>query len=240
MAEIYRVFPEFFMDAQALLERLLQAGREMTAKGKTIAEEKLKIPPEGPERDAMLSNMGKGALAASALALLLGTKGGRQLTGGALKLGSLAAVGGLAWKVYNDWKREQGGTAVAGKPFGELPAPEAGRRSLLLLRAMIAAAKSDGHIDASEKANINLLVDRLELDNGTKSVLQQELSQPLNAQSLAAGVESEEEAAEVYLTSLMVIDSAQPAERRYLDELAAVLKLDKTLIAKLESEAQKG
>ena len=44
-------------------------------------------------------------LAAGALvAVLLGTGTGRQVTGSALKLGGLAAIGGLAYKAYQNYQ----------------------------------------------------------------------------------------------------------------------------------------
>lgn len=229
------------MNAQKLLEQLLQSGRELTEKGKTLAEEKLDIPEAGEKREAMLSGMGKGALAAGALALLLGTKGGRKVTGGVLKLGSLAAVGGVAWKVYNDWQAKQGDVAmnVNDKPVAELAPPQAEQRSLLLLRAMIAAAKADGHIDAAEQEKINVLIEHLDLDSGTLTMMTREMAKPVAVEALAADVDSTAAAAEVYMTSLMVIDSDQPAEREHLNELAAALKLNGELVTELETEAKK-
>jgi len=229
------------MNAQKLLEQLLQSGKELTDKGKALAEEKLDIPEAGEKREAMLSGMGKGALAAAAVALLLGTKGGRKLSGGALKLGSLAAVGGLAWKVYNDWQGKHPDVAASenDKPIAELAAPQAEQRSLLLLRAMIAAAKADGHIDATEQEKINTLVEHLDLDSGTLTMMTREVAKPVAVEELAADVDSAAAAAEVYMTSLMVIDPDQPSERDHLDRLAAALKLDNELVSQLETEAKK-
>ena len=69
------------MDTQQILDMLLSSGQELANKGKTIAEEKLNIPDNPEDRKAMLDSAGKGALAASVLALLLGTGVGRKLTG---------------------------------------------------------------------------------------------------------------------------------------------------------------
>ena len=101
-----------------------------------------------------------GALAGGLVAILMGTKTGRKIGCEALKLGGMAAVGALAYKAYRDW---QGGKAPAqahapqqqgfpmlpppsGTPFN--PATESGQQSLArnLLRAMISAAKADGHV----------------------------------------------------------------------------------------------
>ena len=108
------------MDAKALLEQLLQSGKkiaeqgiaqssELATKGKELAEqgmdyaqEKFNFPEAGPERDKFLKNLGVGAAAGGVLALLVGTKSGRKVLSPAVKLGSLAALGGLGYKIYSD------------------------------------------------------------------------------------------------------------------------------------------
>ena len=79
--------------------------------GQTLAEQKLGIPAEGAERDSMLSGMKTGAAAAGILALLLGTRTGRKVTGLGLKVGSVAALGGLAYQMYQRWQAEANPTA---------------------------------------------------------------------------------------------------------------------------------
>ena len=185
--------------------------------------------------------MGKGALAAGALALLLGTGGGRKLTGSALKLGSLAALGGLAYKAYNNWQAGQSMTPADATDPGSMPidqvfGPGADQRSLRLIRAMIEAAKSDGHIDALERSRIEKKIAELGLDTDIVSLIKERLDKPLDAQSVAAGVASLEEAAEIYLVSRMVIDVDNRAERAYLDDLARALELAPDFVSMLEQE----
>jgi len=78
------------MNAKSLLEELLNTGREMAAKGQAVVEKKLDIEEPGEKRDATISGLKTGAVAAGVMALLVGTKSGRKLTGSALKLGSFA------------------------------------------------------------------------------------------------------------------------------------------------------
>ena len=75
----------------------------MAAKGQAVVEKKLDIEEPGEKRDATISGLKTGAVAAGMMALLVGTKSGRKFTGSALKLGSLAAVGGIAWQAYQNW-----------------------------------------------------------------------------------------------------------------------------------------
>ena len=95
------------MDMQSFLDDLIKTGREYTEQGQKIAEEKLNINEDGDTREATLDGMKKGAIAAGVLAILLGTRSGRKFTGSAIKIGSLAAVGGIAWKTWQKWADEQ-------------------------------------------------------------------------------------------------------------------------------------
>ena len=52
------------------------------------------------------STMGKGAIAGGLLAVLM-TQGGRRMLGTGVKVGGMAAIGGLAFKAYEDWKAGQ-------------------------------------------------------------------------------------------------------------------------------------
>ncbi|MFN3785433.1 MAG: hypothetical protein ACK4RS_01205, partial [Thiothrix sp.] len=74
------------MDMQQLLEQLLNSGKELAQQGQNIAEQKFGIPAEGVERDKALSGLKTGALAAGVLGILLGTQGGRRVTGAAVKV----------------------------------------------------------------------------------------------------------------------------------------------------------
>jgi len=94
------------MNTQKLIDKVILSGREVATKSRSVAEDKLKIPKKGVQRQVMLSGLGKGALAGGALGFMLGTKSGRVLTGGALKVGILVFIGVVAWKVYKDWQSE--------------------------------------------------------------------------------------------------------------------------------------
>ncbi|MEJ2177809.1 MAG: hypothetical protein P8Y12_07625, partial [Gammaproteobacteria bacterium] len=63
------------MDTRTFLDQLLSTGKSLSEKGRSYAEGKMNVPEAGPEREAMLSGMTKGAMAAGVIGLLLGTKG---------------------------------------------------------------------------------------------------------------------------------------------------------------------
>jgi uncharacterized membrane protein YebE (DUF533 family) len=226
------------MDSRAILDQLLKAGQNLATKGQAIAEEKLGVPESGPERDAMVSGLGKGAAAASVLAVLLGTGAGRRLTGAGIKLGSLAALGTLGYQAYKNWQGTQTNAPAISKPIHELTGAEAEHRSLALIKAMIAAAKADGHIDEGERTRIQAQIQQLPLDADVTSLMQAEIAKPLNAQEVAQSSNSMGMAVELYLASLLIIDDENAQERAYLENLAQQLKLDSGLVAQLKQQAQ--
>lgn len=225
------------MSAQQILDMLLNSGKELAEKGKTLAEAKLGIPDDPQKREEMLATASKGAIAASALAVLLGTGAGRKLTGTTLKLGGLAAIGGIAYKAFQDWQKQQPGQVESdSKPVNELAGAEAEKRSNALLKAMIAAAKVDGHIDDKEKAAITQHASKLGAGDAVATMITEELEKPLDINSLAASAESPEAAAEIYLVSRLVLDMDNDDERQYLEKLASALKLAPELVEELEKQ----
>lgn len=224
------------MDAKVILENLLETSQKATAKGLEIAEQKMGLPEEGEQRDAMLDGLGKGALAAGAVAILLGTKSGRKLTGTALKVGGVAAVGGLAYQAFNQWQQQNNVTLEhTGTPINDLVDVEANVRSEAIVKAMINAAKSDGHMDSNEQKLIAAKIESLGLETDITTFLMNELNKPVSVATVVASADSPEAAREIYLASSMVIDLNNAAEREYMESLAAGLKLEADLVKELEA-----
>lgn len=232
---------ELTVQGQAYAEKLAAQGQaiagDLSEKGKAYADQHLNLPPAGPERDALLSNLGKGALAGGALVALLGTRGGRKLAGTAAALGGLGMLGKVAADAFKSWKADQGEDLAAGTPIAALGDDAAEQRSKVLLQAMIAAANADGHIDEAERASILSGFGRLGLDENVRLMLESELARPRSAAEVAAGADSTETAAEIYLASLFVIDVDDPRERAYLDELAGALHIEPGFALQLEMQA---
>lgn len=228
------------MDAKALLEEFLQTGREMAAKGQAVIEKKLDIEEPGEKRDATISGLKTGAIAAGVMALLVGTKSGRKLTGSALKLGSLAAVGGIAWQAYQNWSAtgaldaSNNDNALEVLPVNKLDEAAANERSLTLLKAMIAAAKADGHIDADEMADINQKMSDFGLAGDVAGFIQAEIATPTTPAQFAELAGNLEVAIEIYLISSMLINKDNAVEKVYLDELVGALKLPTELLVELD------
>jgi len=199
-----------------------------------------------------------GALAGGLVSQLLrrgGSKSMKGFGGSAVKLGGLALIAGLGYKAYTNWQAQNQASVAAGQPgpirpiaAGEIPetsnpsfhptGSEAQDRAQLLLSAMIAAAKADGTIDAEEERRIFGRLEDLDLDAEEKALLMQEIHQPLSVDELVRRAPSQEAAVEVYTASLLAIDPDQPAERAYLDLLAARLNLPPELVAEIRRTAE--
>lgn len=188
------------------------------------------------------STLGKGAIAGGLLGILL-TQGGRRILGSGLKIGGMAAIGGLAYKAYEDWKAGRSGGAATALPAPEgiefLPADAEAADELAtrILQAMIAAAKADGHVTPEERAAIDGQLPRLGLADEALALISAELDAPLDVGRIAGLARSEAEAAQIYAASLLVVDEESPDERGYLAMLAARMNLDQGLVDNLHAEA---
>ncbi len=109
--------------------------------------------------------------------------------------------------------------------------------ALLLLEAMVFAARADGHIDAEEQAYIQNAVESLFPDKEMATVLQELLTKPIDPHSLANKVQNAEEAADLYRLSCAAINVDSFMERSYLDGLAKALQLSEGQKSTLENEA---
>lgn len=223
------------MNTKSLLDQLFKQGSELlSGQGSNTGAAK-----------GFLSGKGGAALAGGALGLLLGSKKGRKVGGKVLTYGGLAALGVVAYKAYSNWQQQQSSADVQREPqrepqtIDQLPAPEAEQHSHAILRAIIGAAKADGHIDDKERQLIDNEISRLTSDDALQHWFDAELKKPLDPAEIASSAATPEMAAEMYLASVLVVDEENFMERSYLTELARQLKLDPALKAELEQQAKR-
>ena len=117
-----------------------------------------------------------------------------------------------------------------------LPAsePAGNPESVLLIRAMIAAANADGVIDASERSNILKRLQTVELSKEEHGFIIQELLSPADLETIVAGVNSPELARQVYTVSMMAMEVDTDKERQYMDTLASRLGLDQSTVEQIQ------
>lgn len=181
---------------------------------------------------------------------LLTSKAGRKLGKKALKLGGVAAVGGLAYLAWSRWREGREGIAApaaeeawlpAARAAGFLPPPErpaeADTLGVALLRAMIAAARADGRLDDRERRAILDRVAALDLDEAERALVWAQLEEPVDLEAVAAAATSPERAVELYAAALLAIEVDTAAERGWLGMLASRLGLPDDLVAAIHREA---
>ena len=197
-----------------------------------------------------MGGFGGGAIAGGILGLVLGNKKMRKMAGGAVGYGGAAAAGAMAFKAYQNWQQ---GKAAASAPvattadIGQMdrkflpdaaPASNGQPFQLVMIRAMIAAAKADGHIDAQEQKTLFIQVEKMGLDAESKAFVFDVLTQPVDINAIAAAASGIEQATELYLVSRIAIDVDHPAERAYLQALAHKLNLPNERVAHLDHQVE--
>jgi uncharacterized membrane protein YebE (DUF533 family) len=115
-------------------------------------------------------------------------------------------------------------------PPPELPS---GQHSILLIRAMIAAANADNAISQEERGRILDRMQRLDMTPEEKSFINNELLAPARLEDIAGQVRTLEAARQVYAVSLMAIEVDTDAERAYMKNLAGRLGLDSATISEI-------
>lgn len=246
------------MKTSGLLDQLLKSGQDLLQKQQGSVTRSTPSNSGGSLGD-MLSGaggplgsilgggsggIGKGALATGALGMLLGSRSGRRMGGKAVTYGGLAALGMLAYKAYGNWQAQQGAAAQTStaqaepKTVDRLPPEQVEEHSQGILKALVAAAKADGHVDDQERKMIEAELAQLTDDPELQRWLEAELNKPLDPVDVAAAATTPELASEMYLASVLMVDEEQFMERAYLDELARQLKLDPQLKTELESQVR--
>ncbi len=237
------------MSIQAILQQLLQSGQGLINDATSAAGQQQ--APQG-QGSSKLGGFTGGALAGGALGLLLGNKKFRKVGGKVATYGGIAALGALAYRVYqNSQNQRQTATAapaaspaattplpVTPQSFAQLPSPEIEQHSRNVLAAMIAAAKADGHVGPEEQQLLDVEFQKLQGSPQDQQWITRHLASPADPAAIAKLAATPEQGAEIYLASVLVTDADSFMERAYLDELARRLGLAPELKQQLEQAAQ--
>lgn len=198
--------------------------------------------------------LGVGAAAGGLAGVMFGSKRLRELAGTALQVGAVAAIGGLAYKAYQNYREgrpvvpqnirdmlaETPGQPGAGRPTGGLaafipPPDQSDQVALLLLKAMIAAAAADGRLDLREHEHISAQIAAGHWTPEDRKVLDLAFAHPSTIEELAAAATTPALRAEVYTAARLAIEPDSPAERDWLDRLGGALAIEPKLRAHLDA-----
>lgn len=141
------------------------------------------------------------------------------------------------------------GTGMAGAPIRRGPAPA--RRlpetapapaapaessvALLLLRAMIAAARADGALDPEERAAIATQLDQAGLAAAERDRVLADFDAPASIEALAAQARDPMLAAQLYAAAVAAAGEVSAPERAWLERFGTALRLDQAARAAIET-----
>ena len=171
---------------------------------------------------------------------MMGGGGGQQQSAGSGLLGSVlgsvmgggGAASGLAGLVGGMLGGGDDAQAAAAPQQAELQ--QANDQAVLMIRAMVNAAKSDGRVDQSEQENI---ISKLGSDVSEAEInfLKQEFAAPLDVAGFARSVPNGLEQ-QIYALSLTSIDLDTQNEAQYLGQLAQGLNIDANLCNQIHDQ----
>lgn len=216
-------------------------------------------PAGGPGTGSSLLDqvgaLGVGAAAGGLAGSLLGSKKMREIAGTVLQVGAVAAVGGLAYKAYQNYR--QGRPVVpqaitdllqshaspsvpAEEPSSVLeawipPRESSGETATLILQTMIAAAAADGELDKAEYGRIRARLLASGFAGEEQLMLSQSMMNPCSIDQLATSAKTLEQRVEMYTAARLTVDEDTSAEREWLAKLATALQIEPQLKAHLDA-----
>ena len=250
-------------DAKSLLDTILggETARQATAAAQSAgsavagvvsqAEESLKGTRVG-EAFAGAKNLAEQnptaavAVAGGLAALLLGTSTGRSVAGGAVKLGGLAGLGGIAYKAFSNWQQSK--PLMEGVPGLEqltAPAPTGSGfhaddhghdTAQLIVRAMVATASADGTIDTTQRATLVAQMQRAGLGSDESAFLEEAVAHPMSPGEIARTVAGNSQlAAQVVAAASLVANPANAKEEEFLTCLSTELGMSGDLLSHIRA-----
>ena len=229
------------MDIKSLLNQALQS--DLVKQGSQKLSQGSSSLSGLTQDKGKLGALGAGAIGGGLLGALMGSKKTKKIGKKAVGIGGAAALGALAYKVYNDYQAKQG--TPDSSPQATFDEQDS-NHNLLILRSMIAASKADGHVDEEEMAKIEQAVEEMAkieqavenmgADYQLTKLVSEELHKPLDPSDIAQLATSPQQASEIYLASLIVVDEQNFMEKAYLKELARQLNLADEVKLQLEQQ----
>ncbi len=195
------------------------------------------MPVESLIRKATESSALQGALGGVAGGALVSALTDKKSARTLLKAGGLVAVGGLAYKAYQDYRSKQAVVADIGQKQFEASVNVEDETDCVVIQAMIAAAHADGQLTASESDRIW----QQAVDQGYSADqlgrLAEHIATPPTLPQLATRAKSMEQKIEIYLASVLVMEPGNLCEE-YLVSLQNSLGLPDGLVQALRKRTE--
>lgn len=232
------------LDARKILADLQRqaelAAREIDASGQVEKAKKAALDiRERLETDPAARTVAAGAGGLLLLGIL-GSKGGRRLIGDIAQTGAVAALGALAYKAWMERNGKSVGAdrvreaETAGFPIDPASDPEF---ALAVVRAMLAAAYSDGVLDAHENKIVSGAFSKADLTPDERAMLTSETPQEETLRLLANAAKTPHHAAEIYAAAVISAGDLNERETEFLAKLADRLGLSADESSSIRSSA---
>lgn len=197
--------------------------------------------------------LGVGAAAGGLVGSLLGSKKMREVAGTVLQVGAVAAVGGLAYKAFQNYRQ---GKPVIPQGISDMLASNSsandaksdvvdrrwipnsensGETATLILQAMVAAAAADGRLDKLEYMRIREQLHASGFSGEEQLLLSQLMMHPCTIEDLAAASTTLEQRVEIYTAARLAIDNDTSSEQEWLERLALALDIPNELKAHIDA-----
>jgi uncharacterized membrane protein YebE (DUF533 family) len=250
-------------DAKSLLDSILggQTAQQTTAAAQSVGstaagvvsqvEESLKGTPvgealTGAKNFAEQNPTAAVAVAGGLAALLLGTSTGRGVAAGAVKLGGIAGLGGIAYKAFSNWQQSK--PLMEGVPgLEQLTAPaqtgsgfhaddHSHDTAQLIVRAMVATAVADGTIDPAQRATLLAQMQRAGLGSEESAFLEDAIAHPMRVDEIARSVSGNSQlAAQVVAAASLVANPANVKEEDFVSRLRTELGMSADLLSQIKA-----
>ena len=250
-------------DAKSLLDTILggQTAQQATAAAQTAGSALASVAAQAEERlkgtavgDAVTQakNLAEQnptaavAAAGSLAALLLGTSTGRSVAAGAVKLGGLAALGGVAYKAFSNWQQNK--PLMEGVPGLEQLTAQAPVGSgfhtddhshdtaQVVVRTMVATAIADGTIDPAQRATLIAQMQRAGLGTDESAFLDEAITHPASPEEIARAVgDNTQLAAQVVAAANLVANPANAKEQEFVSRLSSELGISGGLLSHISA-----
>jgi len=188
-----------------------------------------------------------GTAATSIAALLMSNQPARKFAGTVASYGGAAVLGGLAFKAYKNWQFNNYQQKLDIKQYDNVSTFEndqygrytvAPDYELKLIKAIIASAKADGHIDNKEQQKIFQSIAQMNLSSEMKKTVFDLLNHPIPLEDIARGVHDTGQRSELFLAACLVVDTEISSVKLHLDQMANELGLPEDLKQQIISQAQ--
>lgn len=158
-----------------------------------------------------------------------------SITGGGQTETTAGSGASISERIGNVLNPRQDQPAPQDEPAGDSPVSD--DKALLLIRAMIAAAYSDGQLSPEERARIIAKLDEAGADDDDHRVIAKELRDPRPLDELLRAVQDPETAQQFYLASRAAVEGTNDVQNSYLSYLRQRLNLPDSAVAEAEQFA---